>query len=94
MILLKVQVDELFRRAERQEGYSLSIDLSAQTITDGNGFNAHFEIAEFRKHILLEGLDDIGMTLKHQSRIAEYEESHHPGARMYTPVDSKYASPK
>jgi 3-isopropylmalate/(R)-2-methylmalate dehydratase small subunit len=51
-----------------------------------------FEIAEFRKHILLEGLDDIGLTLKYESKIADYETSHRPGATMYTPVDAKYAS--
>src|ERR1700688_310932 len=90
--LPEAQIDELFRRAERQEGYSLIVDLSAQTITDASGLNYHFEIAEFRKHILLEGLDEIGLTLKHHAKIAEYEKSHHPGATMFTPVDAKFAT--
>jgi len=94
VILPEAQIDELFRRAEHQEGYSLTVDLSAQTITDAVGFNAHFEIAEFRKHLLLEGLDDIGLTLKHEAKIADFETSHRPGATMYSPVDAKYASQK
>jgi 3-isopropylmalate/(R)-2-methylmalate dehydratase small subunit len=85
------QVDELFRRAEREEGYSLSIDLPAQTISDSNGLRYPFQIGEFRKHILLEGLDEIGITLKHGAKIAEYEQTHHPAATMYSPVDAKYA---
>lgn len=92
VILPEAQIDELFRRAESQEGYSLTVDLPGQTVTDSNGSLYRFEIAEFRKHILLEGLDDIGLSLKHESRIAEYEKSHHPGATMYSPVDAKYTT--
>jgi 3-isopropylmalate/(R)-2-methylmalate dehydratase small subunit len=91
VILPEEQIDELFRRAESQEGYSLTVDLAGQAVTDSSGLGCHFEIAEFRKHILLEGLDDIGLTLKHESKIADYEKSHHPGATMYSPVDAKYA---
>ena len=89
--LPEAQIDELFRRTERQEGYSLTVDLPSQTVTDPNGMSCRFEIAEFRKHILLEGLDEIGLTLKQDARIAEYEKSHRPGAEMYSPVDAKYA---
>jgi len=85
------QVEELFRRAEGKEGYSLTADLSAQTITDATGLKYHFEISEFRKHVLLEGLDDIGLTLKHDAKISEFEQSHHPGATVYGTVDAKYA---
>jgi len=85
------QVEELFRRAESNEGYSLTADLQAQTIADANGLNYRFEISEFRKHVLLEGLDDIGLTLKHEARISEFEEAHHPTAPVYAPVDAKYA---
>jgi 3-isopropylmalate/(R)-2-methylmalate dehydratase small subunit len=94
IILPEAQIDELFRRSESQSGYTLSVDLPAQTITDTSGLLYRFEIAEFRKHILLEGLDDIGLTLKYGASIAEYENSHRPGATMYTPVDAKYAVPK
>ena len=89
--LQEAQMDELFRRAEAQEGYSLTADLPAQTVTDSSGLRFHFEIGEFRKHVLLEGLDDIGLSLKHEAKIAEFEKTHHPGATMYAPVDAKYA---
>ncbi len=92
--LPEAQIDELFRRAEQQEGYSLTVDLPAQTITDASGLNYAFEIDEFRKHILLEGLDEIGLTLKQDAKIADYEKSHSPGATMYSPVDAKYSAQK
>ena len=85
------QIHELFRRAEQQEGYSLTIDLPAQTVSDASGLNYSFKIDEFRKHILLEGLDEIGITLKNGAKIDEYELSHHPGATMYSSVDAKFA---
>jgi 3-isopropylmalate/(R)-2-methylmalate dehydratase small subunit len=94
MILPEDQIDELFRRADRQEGYSLTVDLPAQTVADSTGLLYRFEIGEFRKHVLLEGLDEIGLTLKHNARIAEYEDKHRPGATMYSPVDAKYAAQK
>src|SRR6267154_2804657 len=80
--LPEAQIDEIFRRAETQEGYSVTADLPNQTITDATGLNFNFEIAPFRKHVLLEGLDDIGLTLKHATDIAAYEQSRHPGATM------------
>jgi 3-isopropylmalate/(R)-2-methylmalate dehydratase small subunit len=92
VILPESQIDELFRRAERQEGYSLTVDLPAQTVTDLSGQSYRFEIDQFRKHILLEGLDEIGLTLKQDAKIAEYEKSHRPRATMYSPVDAKFAS--
>jgi 3-isopropylmalate/(R)-2-methylmalate dehydratase small subunit len=92
--LPEAQIDELFRRAESQEGYSLTIDLPAQTVADSNGLSFPFEIDEFRKHTLLEGLDEIGLTLKHNGKIAEYEKSHQPGATLYSTVDAKYSGLK
>jgi 3-isopropylmalate/(R)-2-methylmalate dehydratase small subunit len=92
--LPEVQIDELFRRAESQEGYSLTVDLPAQTVTDSSGLSYRFEIDEFRKHTLLEGLDEIGITLKHDAKIAEFEKAHRPGAIMYSSVDAKYAAQK
>jgi len=87
------QVDELFKRAEKEEGFSLTADLPNQTIADSHGLRYSFQIDEFRKHVLLEGLDDIGLTFKHEAAIAAFEHSHHPSATMYEPVDAKY-SPK
>jgi 3-isopropylmalate/(R)-2-methylmalate dehydratase small subunit len=84
------QMDELFRRAEGQEGYSLTADLPNQTVSDSAGLRYKFEIDPFRKHVLLEGLDDIGLTLKYAENIAAYEQARHPGATMYEAVDAKY----
>jgi len=89
--LPEAQIDELFRRAESQQGYSLTADLPNQTISDAAGFNFKFEIDPFRKHVLLEGLDDIGLTLKYAADITAYEQSRKPGAALYGAVDAKYA---
>jgi 3-isopropylmalate/(R)-2-methylmalate dehydratase small subunit len=88
--LSDTQMDELFRRAETQEGYSITADLPNQTISDTAGLNFKFEIDPFRKHVLLEGLDDIGLTLKYEAEITAYEKSRQPGATMYEAVDAKY----
>ena len=87
------QVSELFRRTEATPGYALSVDLQSQTITDNQGLRIHFEIDPFRKQVLLEGLDDIGLTLKQESQISAYERSYHPSAKMYRPVDAKFSTP-
>src|ERR1700674_4450784 len=72
--LPEAQIEELFKRTEAQEGYSLTADLPAQTVTDANGLTYKFEIDPFRKHVLLEGLDDIGLTLKHEPDITAFEQ--------------------
>jgi 3-isopropylmalate/(R)-2-methylmalate dehydratase small subunit len=92
--LPEAQIDDLFRRTENQEGYSLSVDLPAQMVSDASGLNLRFEIDEFRKHMLLEGLDEIGLTLKRSASISDYENSHRPGATMFAPVDAKFAAQK
>ena len=91
--LPEAQIDELFRRAESQPGYAITADLPNQTVSDAAGLNFKFEIDSFRKHVLLEGLDDIGLTLKYAAEIAAYEQSRNPGAKLYGAVDAKY-SPK
>jgi 3-isopropylmalate/(R)-2-methylmalate dehydratase small subunit len=85
------QIEELFKRTEAQEGYSLTADLPAQTITASDGLNYKFEIDPFRKRVLLEGLDDIGLTLKHEADITTFENARHPSATMYEAVDAKYS---
>jgi len=87
--LAEAQIDELFRRAEADPGYELAADLPNQTVSDNQGLKFHFEIDGFRKQVLLEGLDDIGLSLKHEPEISAYEQSHHPGATMFEPVDFK-----
>ncbi len=81
------QVDEFFRRTEKNEGYRLHVDLPGQTIQDDLGLKLSFEINAFRKHCLLNGLDEIGLTLEHASEIASYEKSHQPAATMFEAVD-------
>jgi len=67
-------VDQLFKETEAKEGYKLTIDLSAQTVTTPSGQSFSFGVDEFRKYCLLNGLDDIGLTLRHVDKIKAYED--------------------
>ncbi len=67
------EVAELSRRAREREGYRLTVDLERREVRDDFGFAAPFACDEFRRRCLLEGLDDIGLTLRHESEISEYE---------------------
>ena len=67
------QVDELFRRASQHDAYQLTADLEGCMLSDEHGFSAKFEVEPFRRHCLLNGLDDIGLTLEHEDKIAAYE---------------------
>jgi 3-isopropylmalate/(R)-2-methylmalate dehydratase small subunit len=69
------QMDELFRQTLAQEGYQLTVDLNAQIVTKPSGEVLSFEVDAFRKHCLLNGLDDIGLTLQHVDDIKAYEAS-------------------
>ncbi|HEB54705.1 MAG TPA: 3-isopropylmalate dehydratase small subunit [Gammaproteobacteria bacterium] len=66
-------VDDLFRELEAAPGYALTVDLDAQIIRRLDGSEIAFEVDEFRKYCLLNGLDDIGMTLQHADDIRAYE---------------------
>ena len=90
--LSDAQVDELFRRAEGEEGYALTADLPNQVVYDSNGLRYSFEIVPARKEVLLKGLDDIGTSLQHEAAITAYEKQHPQTAVMYAPVDVKYYS--
>ncbi|HYE73658.1 MAG TPA: 3-isopropylmalate dehydratase small subunit [Blastocatellia bacterium] len=70
--LSEEQVEELFQRARETEGYQLTIDLENQTISD-DGLEIKFEVDPFRKECLLNGLDDIGLSLQHEDAIKAYE---------------------
>ena len=74
IVLDRVAVDQLFRETEATPGYRLTVDLVAQTVTTPAGKQFKFEIDTFRKHCLLNGLDDIGLTLQHVDEIKAYEE--------------------
>jgi 3-isopropylmalate/(R)-2-methylmalate dehydratase small subunit len=66
----------LFQQVEANPGYQLQIDLAAQTVTRPDGKVLRFEIDAFRKHCLLNGLDDIGLTLQDGEAIATFEAKH------------------
>jgi 3-isopropylmalate/(R)-2-methylmalate dehydratase small subunit len=66
-------VAELMRRAQQIEAYRVTVDLERKTVIDEHGFSAGFEIDDFQRYCLLEGLDDIALTLKHETKITEYE---------------------
>ena len=69
-------VDRLFKECEASEGYKLDVDLAAQTVTTPSGFSFTFDITPHRKHCLLNGLDDIGLTLEHADEIRGFEAKH------------------
>jgi len=74
--LTPAQVEAIMTRAQQQEGYMLTVDLERQTVEDSSGLSILFVVSEFQRHCLLEGLDDIGLTLRHEHLIREYELSH------------------
>jgi 3-isopropylmalate/(R)-2-methylmalate dehydratase small subunit len=73
IVLDEAVVDRLFREVEATPGYTLTIDLPAQTVTTPGGAVLRFEIDAFRKECLLNGWDDIGLTLRHKDKIAAFE---------------------
>ncbi|AEJ12150.1 isopropylmalate isomerase, small subunit [Pseudomonas putida S16] len=79
IILSDEEVDELFKQVEAIPGYQLTIDLQAQAVTRPDGKVLHFEIDAFRKHCLLNGLDDIGLTLQDSDAIKAFEGKHRAG---------------
>jgi 3-isopropylmalate/(R)-2-methylmalate dehydratase small subunit len=72
----EAQVEKLLANARTIAGYKLTVSLEEQTISDELGFKASFEIDPFRKYCLLEGLDDIGLTLRHAAELDAYEKQH------------------
>ena len=69
-------VDKLFKETQASEGYRLAIDLEQQSVTTPTGESFHFDIDPFRKHCILNGLDDIGLTLEHADKIRVFEAKH------------------
>jgi 3-isopropylmalate/(R)-2-methylmalate dehydratase small subunit len=79
--LTEDEVVELMKRAREIPGYELTVDLERCEVRDDQGFGAKFPLDEFVRHCLLNGLDDIGLTLRHEAEIAAYEMRHPaPGA--------------
>lgn len=69
-------MDKLFSECEANEGYELKVDLPSQTVTLPSGETFEFDITPHRKHCLLNGLDEIGLTLNHADKIREFESKH------------------
>ena len=82
LTLSEAQVDELFRRTETTPGYKLTVDLEEQVVKDDAGLEYKFNLDPFRREVLLQGLDDIGVSLLHETEIAAYESRVHPEARL------------
>jgi 3-isopropylmalate/(R)-2-methylmalate dehydratase small subunit len=79
ILLVKLSEDhvsELLKRAKTIPGYELTVSLEEQTVTDSRGFEAKFEIDPFRRFCLIEGLDDIGLTLRHEAELDAFEAKH------------------
>lgn len=83
------QVDELFRRTEQNPGYQLTVDLESQTVTEADGsLKLTFEVDPFRRECLLNGWDDIGLTLRFDDQIAAFEKAHQPNATRYGSLET------
>ena len=76
VVLPEAEVAELMRRAQHPDDYQLTVDLEQRRVYDDLGFSANFQVDDFVRHCLLEGLDDIGLTLQHEAEIAVYEQRH------------------
>lgn len=74
VVLSEAEVDALFQAVEAEEGYQLTVDLAAQQVTRPDGTVYTFEVDPFRKRMLYEGLDEIGVTLEDADAIRAYEE--------------------
>jgi 3-isopropylmalate/(R)-2-methylmalate dehydratase small subunit len=76
------EVATLMKRAQEIDDYQLTVDLEQCEVRDDQGFRAKFPIDDFVRHCLLNGLDDIGLTLQHEAEIAEYEARHQAPAAL------------
>jgi 3-isopropylmalate/(R)-2-methylmalate dehydratase small subunit len=79
LVLIKLEpkiVDQIIHEAEGKEGYRLAVDLEDQSVTTPTGESFKFDIDPFRKHCIMNGLDDIGLTLAHADEIKAFEQKH------------------
>ncbi len=74
--LSEAVIDDLFDRAAEHAPYQLNVDLETCTITDEHGLSFEFEVQTFRRHCLLNGLDDIALSLEQEEKITQYETTH------------------
>ena len=80
--LTDAELDALMQRAQEVDDYAVTIDLEKSEVRDDQGFSANFPIDPFVKHCLLNGLDDIGLTLQHETDIEAYEKQHPVAAAL------------
>src|SRR3954465_3748743 len=73
VVLGEEEVGELMLRATREAGYRVTFDLEHCSVSDARGLHVSFSIDDFRRHCMLEGLDDIALSLQHESDIAAFE---------------------
>ena len=76
VVLTEDEVAELMLRVHKNPDHEITVDLEQNKVYDDHGFSASFQIDDFVRHCLLEGLDDIGLTLQHEKEIAAYESRH------------------
>lgn len=88
------QMDELFRRTEVHADYRLTVDLESQTVSDDTGLVYRFEIDPFRRECLLNGWDDIGLTLRFENRITKYEKARPQQVVALEPLDFSETNPR
>jgi 3-isopropylmalate/(R)-2-methylmalate dehydratase small subunit len=81
VVLSDAEVAEVMKRAQA-DGYQLTVDLENLRVEDGQGFSAPFSVDDFSRHCLMNGFDDIGLTLQHEPEITAYEAGHPPSAEM------------
>jgi 3-isopropylmalate/(R)-2-methylmalate dehydratase small subunit len=84
--LTEDEVATLMRHAQEIDDYSVTIDLEKCEVSDDHGFNASFPVDDFIRHCLLNGLDDIGLTLQHEAEIEAYEAQHPAAAELKTAI--------
>ena len=73
VVLNEQEVATLFQKARKLKGYQLTVDLERRLVTDSDNFSASFSIDDFQRECLLEGLDDVALTLRHEADILAYE---------------------
>ena len=88
VLLSESEVAEVMRRVIELSGYELTVDLEQCEVRDDRGFRANFQMDEFVRHCLLNGLDDIGLTLQYEAAITAYEENH-PAPAALQPLHRK-----
>ncbi|HXX46109.1 MAG TPA: 3-isopropylmalate dehydratase small subunit [Candidatus Acidoferrales bacterium] len=88
--LSDAQIDEIFKRTEANEGYKVTVDLEQQIVTDDKGLRYSFTVDPFRRECLRKGLDDIGLTLVHETEISAFEKKHLHVPALHAKLDVKY----